>query len=102
MQTFKSATKAVPSAAQGDTQTLSRTLSKVLLQEVATGRYYQAPGIWCVDEEHALDFRTGSAARECTVRLNLTNVRLVMMQEFRDCQTFRLKGNAKATTNEHQ
>ena len=95
MQTFKAPTKAAASAAGGDTQTLSRTLSRVLLQEIATGRYYQAPGIWSTDEEHALDFRTGSAARECAIRLSLTNVRLVMMQEFKDRQTFRLKGSSK-------
>ena len=91
MQTFKATNMAAASAARGDTQSLSRTLSRVLLQEIATGRYYQGPGIWSTDEAHALDFQTGSAARECAVRSNLTNVRIVMTHEFRDCQTFRLK-----------
>jgi hypothetical protein len=95
MDTFRSVSRAAGPAVNGDTQSISRTLARVVLQEVPTGRYYQGPGVWVTEEAHALDFRTGSAAMECAGRLNLTNVQVVMTQEFRERQTFPLKANSK-------
>jgi len=61
---------------QGGTEFLP-IRSHVVIQEVATKRYFRAPGVWSVDEAHALKFQTISAAHKCADRLNLTNVQVV-------------------------
>src|SRR4051812_20994481 len=84
------------SGTKGDTQFVSRTLARVVIQEIATGRYYQGPGLWTADIQRACDFHTGSAARECATRLKLSNAQVVMTQEFTDRQVFPLGKNVKA------
>jgi len=87
MERSESATTAA-TAVESNTQYFRRILSQVLLQEIATGRYYQGAGIWSSDAAGAVKFRTDSAARECATRLNLTNVQVVITHEFRECQIF--------------
>src|SRR5262245_14043814 len=91
MDPSEPASSAAATAVESDTQYFRRTLSQVLLQEIATRRYYQAPGLWCSHAGCAMQFPTGSAARECATRLNLTNVQVVMVHEFRECQLFPLQ-----------
>ena len=95
MRHMDSFTGAIRTPGKGDTQIVSRTFARVVLQEIPTSRYYQGPGVWTSDILHACDFQTGSAAMECAARLNLSNVQLVMTQEFRDCQIFPLKNSLK-------
>jgi len=79
------ATEPASDSPKSDTQ-FFRIQSQVLIQESDTGHYFRAPGVWSVDEAHALKFRTYSAARECVTRLDLPNVRAVIQEEFRECQ----------------
>jgi len=79
--------------AKGETRFFNRTLSKALIQEIPTGRYYRGPSVWTADEGRAFDFRTGSAARECATKLNLSNVQVVMRQELREWYIFVLKSS---------
>jgi len=95
MEMHGATTKAGGTAIKADTQSFDRTLARVLLQEVATGRYYQSPGVWTSDEAHAFDFQTGSAARECAAKLSLVNVQVVKKQEFRERQIFPLPSTIK-------
>ena len=96
METHGATTRTGGTAIKGDTQTFDRTLARVLLQEIATGRYYQSPGVWTSDEAQAFDFQTGSAARECAVKLSLVTVQVVKKQEFRERQIFPLLSSIKS------
>ena len=89
MQPCTEATRPAVGSLKGGT-TFLWLFSQVFLQEIATGRYFRAPSVWSMDEAHALHFRTGYAARECATRLNLTNVQIVIMEEFRECRVFTL------------
>jgi hypothetical protein len=95
METLNATSKTGGTTAKGDTQFFNRTLARVLIQEIPTGRYYRGPGVWAADEAQAFDFQTGSAARECAAKLGLANVQVVMTQEFRQCQIFALKSSLK-------
>src|SRR5262245_11795601 len=76
---------------ESDTQYFRRFLSEVLLQELATGRYYQAPSLWCSNPACAEKFPTASAARACATQLGLTNVQVVTVHEFRECELLPLQ-----------
>ena len=61
---------------QGETKFLP-IRSHVVIQDLATKRYFRAPGVWSLDDAHALKFQTISAACKHATRLNLTNVHVV-------------------------
>ena len=83
-------------ATKGDTELISRKLSRVFLQETATERYYDAHGLWILDEAQAFDFRTCSAAHEYAARLSLSNVQIVLQHEFQERLVFRLRTSLRA------
>ena len=71
--------QAAPASAAGyDTNLLNHHATKVLIQETATRRYLTVAGVWTVQPELAMAFRSGSSATEHMTRNKLTNVRLVL------------------------
>jgi hypothetical protein len=90
MESCEAATGAAAAAMESDTHYFRRILAQVLLQEIATGRYFQASGLWSSHASLAMKFRTASEARECATQHSLTNVQVVMMHEFRECEIFPL------------
>jgi len=88
------------SAARGgikfDTQLLRRHLSKVVIQETATGRFWQSTGLWTTDPKKATSFQTCSAALEEATLLKLQNVQLVLTREIKECEIIPLKTTFRA------
>lgn len=64
-----------------DTQLLRRHVSKVLIQEAATRRYWQSAGIWTTDAARASSFASYSAALEEATRLKLQNLQVILTRE---------------------
>jgi len=81
---------------KGDTEIFSRPLSRVLLQEIPTGRYFQTSGFWTWEVGKATDFQTGSAALECAMKLRLPNVQVVFMQEIKSCRIHPVKSSMRS------
>ena len=69
-----------------DTQFLSQSSTKVLIQMTATRRYLGTGGLWLEDIEQARTYRSGSAAMEEVGRLNLGKVQLVLVRNIKVCE----------------
>jgi hypothetical protein len=78
-----------------DTQYLRRHFSKVVIQESATGRFWQNAGFWTTDLEKATSFQTCSAALEQATHLKLQNVQLVLTREIKECEIIPLKTSVR-------
>lgn len=81
---------------ESDTRFLRRDLTKVVIQEIATRRYWGSRGVWTSEIEKANDFQTGTSALEHVRRLELPNVQLVVIHEFKECQVIPLKTSIRS------
>ena len=93
----KTQTTQLPSKAMNyDTQFLSQSSTKVLIQRTATRRYLGSSGLWIEDIEQARAYRSGSAAMEEVGRLNLGKVQLVLIRNIKVCEVIPVAGLAGA------
>ena len=81
---------------ESDTRYLRRNFTRVVIQEIPTRRYWGSRGVWTSEIEKANDFQTGTSALEYARRLELPNVQLVMIHEFKECQVIPLKTSIRS------
>ena len=70
---------------------LRRDSTKVVIQEIPTGRYWDSKGIWTSDFENATAFLSCYAALEQMDRYRLSNVQLILARELKEYQIIPLK-----------
>jgi hypothetical protein len=78
-----------------DQQFLRRHISKVLIQEAATRRYWQSAGVWTADAAKASNFASYSAALEQATRLKLRNVQVILTHYITECEVIPLEASFK-------
>ncbi len=78
-----------------DTQFLRRHFTKVVIQEMPTGRYWKSSGVWTANVDGATSFQTCSAALEQATHLKLQNVQLVLTREIKECEVIPLKASVR-------
>ena len=78
-----------------NTQLLRRHFTKVVIQEMPTGRYWESNGVWTTDIDHATIFRTCTAALEQATHLKLQNVQLVMTREIKELEIIPVKTSVR-------
>ncbi len=84
-----------------DTQFLRRHFLQVVIQEIATGRYWQRTGLWTYNRDMATAFQSCSAALEQATHLQLQNVQLVLTREIKECEVIPIKTSFRSGASEH-
>jgi hypothetical protein len=84
MDTAQPTLTAVSRGRRLDTQFLSQHCIKVVIQEIATRRFWGQGGFWLLELEQAITFDSRSAALEAASHHNLHNVQLVLSRELKE------------------
>jgi hypothetical protein len=89
-------TKVQSAGIGSDTRFLRRDFTRVVIQEIPTGRYWGSRGVWTSEIETANNFQTATAALEHGRRLGLSNVQVVVVHEFKESQVIPLKTSIRS------